>query len=157
MISTYSILYSASYQQSISCDPGLGWLIINPQSCFSLSADMGKNWISVGGEKETVKDERECQSAKINRWIKTNAYFTLQYPSFMYSPSSFSIKSFFIWRCQKAKKMLTNSRLGDSSIFICTRSKKKKYLQPLAALHPLLNTLSLPHSCKARLCGWLNF
>lgn len=32
-----------------------------------------KKWISGG----TVKDERGCQSAKINRWIKTNADVSL--------------------------------------------------------------------------------
>lgn len=79
LMETYVLdTYSTWYQQSVSCDPGSGWLIINSQPCFSpFLLTCAKNGFQVGERKKTVKDERECQSAKINRWIKTNADVSL--------------------------------------------------------------------------------
>lgn len=78
--------------------------------------------------------------------------FTIQYLPFMYSPSSFSIKSFFIWRCQKgAICWQTVVSAIPASLFALDPRKKK--MQPLAALHSLLNTLPLPHSRKVWLHG----
>lgn len=106
-----------------------------PKAMFSsLSADKGKKQISVGREKETVKDERECQSAKINRWIKTTADVSLFTIPFYVFTFFFLYQVFLHLTLPESQKMLTNSRLGDSSIFICTWSKKKK--KPVTSSSP---------------------
>lgn len=113
-------------------------------------------------ERKTVKDERDRQFAKINRWIKTTADVSLFSIPLSCIHLPFSLSSLSSSDAARKPKLLTNSCLGASSIFICTRSKKKKKRkikkkkkkQPPAALHLLLNTLSLPHSCKAALHRW---
>lgn len=90
-----------------------------------------KKRISAGREKETVKDERECQSAKINRWIKTTAdvsLFTIPLLCIHLLLSLSTLSSSDAAR--KAKKCWQTVVWAILSIFICTRSKKKikKYI-----------------------------
>lgn len=129
--------------------PGLRLTHHQLKAVFSrLSADTGKKLISGGREKETVKDERECQSAKINRWIKTNAdvsLFTIPLLCIHLLPLPLSTLSSSD-AARKTEKMLTNSRLGNSASLFAfhPRRGRRKKKDPLAALlkHFVSPTLS---------------
>lgn len=108
-----------------------------------LSADVGKKWISVGREKETVKDERECQSAKINRWIKTSADVSLFTFPLLCIHLLLSLSSpFFFWHCQKAQKMLTNIVWAIPASLFALHPRKKKSATSSSPTPPLKHFVS---------------
>lgn len=112
----------------------------------SLIADISKTWISVGREEETVKDVRECQSAKINRWIKTTADVSL------FTFCLLSIHLLLFLSSLSSSDAARNPENADKQLsgrfqpLYLHCIQENETLQPLAALHPRLTTLSLPHS-----------
>lgn len=146
-LATSSIFHSTLNQQSVSCDFRFGLTHHQSKAMFSsLSADGGKKWISGGREKERMRG-----SVSLPRSIGESKPLLM----FHSSLSLFYVFTFFFLyqvflhlTLPESQKMLTNSRLGNSSIFICTRSKKKKKknLQPLASLTPPSETHRLSHT-----------
>lgn len=141
-----------------SASPGVGVDSITlPKACFffsllPFSADMGvKKWISVGIDKETVKDERECQSAKINSWIRNDVNISgssipLLCVHLLPSPSSLSSSD----AARKPKNCWQTAVWRMPSVFICTRSNSRQLLQKPPP-PPVLNSVSHTQSSVQ---GW---
>lgn len=108
--------------------PRFGLTHHQPKAMFSsLSADMGKKWISGGRERKRLSRMRG--SVSLPRSIGESKPLLM----FHSSPSLFYVFTFFFLyqvflhpTVPGSQKMLTNSCLGISSIFICTWSKKRK-------------------------------
>lgn len=149
--------YSTWYQQSVSCDPGSGWLIINSQPCFPpFLLTCAKNGFQVG---ERQRPSRMRGSVSLPRSIGESKPMLMFHSSLcLFYVFTFYFKSFFIWNCQKAKKMLTNSVWAiPASLFALDPRKKKKSATSCSTNAPQSqNTLSLPHSGKVLLHGWSN-
>lgn len=113
-----------------------------------------KKWISGG----TVKDERERQSAKINRWIKTIADVSLfTTPLLCFHLLLQVFLHLTLPESLKMKKECWQTVSGQfQHLYLHLIQEKKKNLQPLAAAPAPSQTLCLPHSVRVLLNGWLN-
>lgn len=111
-----------------------------PKGKFScLSADISKKWISVG------RLSRMRGGVSLPRSIGESNPLLM----FHSSLSLFHVFTFFFLyqvflhlTLPESQKMLTNSCLGDSSIFICTASKKKKTATSSSPTPPLKHFVS---------------